>query len=305
MKLRLATRRSKLALWQAHEARRILSAARPDAEIELVELESSGDRDQTTDLARFGRIGIFTVEVDRAVREGRADIGVHSLKDLTCELTDGIVLGGVLPRGPVADALVSTRGQALAELPPGARVATGSMRRRAMLLAARPDLEVVGMRGNVGTRLAKLAAGEAEAMLLAQAGLFRLGLEEHVTELLDEPRFLSAVGQGIVGLTTRADHSSVRKLLSNISDLETQHEALAERGLLAGLRGGCNVPIGARARVREGALVLRARVLALDGSEVVEGEITGQRDHAAELGRMLADDLSGRGALRLIEAART
>ncbi|MFT5464205.1 MAG: hydroxymethylbilane synthase [Planctomycetota bacterium] len=304
MKLRLATRKSKLALWQAEETRARICAARPDFEVELVKVESTGDRDQATDLARFGRIGIFTVEVDRTLQEGRADIGVHSLKDLTTELVEGIVLGGVLPRGPVADALISRGDHTLGTLPKGARVATGSMRRRAMLLAARPDLDVVEIRGNVDTRLAKLKAGDADAIVLAQAGLVRLGLDEHITELLDLPHFLSAVGQGIVGLTTRADNREVRKLLSNISDQESHHEALAERALLAGLRGGCNVPVGALARVREGALSLRARVLSLDGTECVEAEISGSRDHAKELGRMLSTDLNERGADRLIAEAR-
>ena len=304
MKLRLATRKSKLALWQAEETQATLRAARPDLAVELVRVESSGDRDQATALARFGRIGIFTVEVDRAVKEGRADVGVHSLKDLTTELYDGLVLGGVLPRGPVADALVARDADSFDALPQGARVATGSMRRRAMLLAARPDLEVVEIRGNVDTRLAKLAAGEADALVLAHAGLVRLGLEQHVTELLTPPRFLGAVGQGVVGLTVRADDREARKLLSNVSDPETFHEATAERALLAALRGGCNVPVGAQARVAEGALALRARVLSVDGGEAVEGEISGPRDHAAELGRMLAKDLDERGAGRLIEEAR-
>lgn len=304
MILRLATRKSKLALWQAEETRRTIEAARPDLEVQLVLVESSGDRDQATDLARFGRIGIFTVEVDRAVQERRADVGVHSCKDLTTSLVDGLVLAGVLPRGPVADALVSSAGGALDDLPRGARVATGSMRRRAMLLATRPDLDVIGIRGNVGTRLDKLANGEADALVLAHAGLMRLQLEGHVTELLEAPRFLSAVGQGIVALTARADDRETRKLLSNVSDPETLHEATAERALLAGLRGGCNVPVGARARVKENALHLQARVLSTDGTEVVESEITGPRDHAAELGRMLAAELSSQGAERLIEEAR-
>jgi len=300
----LATRKSKLALWQAETTRELLRAANPDLDVELLHVESSGDQNQKDALERFGRIGIFTVEVDRAVVDGRADAAVHSMKDMTTTLMEGVRLAGVLPRGPIEDAWISPQGVPLDELPAGARVATGSMRRRAMLLARRPDLAPVGIRGNVDTRLRKLAAGEADAMILARAGLVRLGLAEHITQILDSGSFLPAVGQGLVGLTCRIDDDEARTRLRGISDLEAMDAGLAERGMLRGLRGGCNVPVGAHARVREGTLSLRARVLSLDGQEVIEGEVTGARDHAAQLGQMLADDLLGRGAERLIEEAR-
>jgi len=300
----LATRKSKLALWQAETARHLLRAAWPNHEVELLLVESSGDRNQTADLERLGRIGIFTVEVDRAVLDGRADAAVHSLKDMTTTLMEGIRLGAVLSRGPVQDAWISAAGAKIDELPAGARVATGSMRRRAMLLARRPDLELTGMRGNVDTRLRKLAEGEADAMILARAGLERLGLESHITEVLDTESFLPAVGQGLVGLTSRENDEESRRSLLAIADLEAMDAGLAERALLARLRGGCNVPVGALARVVESTLSLRARVLSLDGRTVIEGEIAGSRDHAGQLGRMLAEDLLERGADRLIEEAR-
>jgi len=300
----LATRKSKLALWQAETARHLLRAAWPNLEVELLLVESSGDRNQTADLERLGRIGIFTVEVDRAVLDGRADAAVHSLKDMTTTLMEGIRLGAVLSRGPVQDAWISAAGAKIDELPAGARVATGSMRRRAMLLARRPDLELTGMRGNVDTRLRKLAEGEADAMILARAGLERLGLESHITEVLDTESFLPAVGQGLVGLTSRENDEESRRSLLAIADLEAMDAGLAERALLARLRGGCNVPVGALARVVESTLSLRARVLSLDGRTVIEGEIAGSRDHAGQLGRMLAEDLLERGADRLIEEAR-
>lgn len=304
MSLILATRKSRLALWQAETARATLQAAYPGLAVELLPIASAGDQDTQSALERFGRIGIFTVEVDRAVLDGRAHAAVHSLKDMTTELQDGLVLAGTLPRGPVEDALVAPAGQTLAELPRGARLATGSRRRAAMVRALRPDLELVGIRGNVQTRLRRLAEGAAEAMLLARAGLVRLGLEEHLTEVLDTGRFLPAVGQGIVGLTCRAsDHETHRKLLAT-SDLEALHEGLAERGLLRELRGGCNVPIGAHARVVESALHLRARVLSLDGTRAIEGQLTGSRDQATALGTLLARELLAQGAGELIEAAR-
>ena len=304
VKIVLATRKSRLALWQAHAAKRTLEAAQPELEVELLPLSSSGDENTTTALERFGRIGIFTVEVDRAVLEGRAHAAVHSLKDMTTELQDGLLLAGTLGRGPVEDAFVSPGHASFEELPEGARIATGSRRRAAFARAARPDLEITGIRGNVETRLQKLSAGHAEGMFLARAGLVRLGLEEHLTQVLDVQRFLPAVGQGIVGLTCRADDADTHRLLLGISDLEALHEGLAERSLLRELRGGCNVPVGAHATVREGALHLVARVPSLDGQTAVEGELTGSRDHAASLGKVLARHLLDQGAGALIEAAR-
>ena len=306
MSLTLATRASPLALWQARAARARLLEAGAEA-VELLEVRSSGDRDQATALARFGRIGIFTVEVDTAVVEGRADVGVHSLKDMTTTLLEGVALAAVLTRGPVQDVLVGPRAAGavrLAELPRGARVATGSLRRRAMAGAARGDLAFVELRGNVDTRLAKLDAGEAEALVLARAGLERLGLGARIHEVLDTTRFLPAVGQGIVGLTCRAEDAATRARLEALCDAPTWAAALAERALLRELRGGCNVPLGGHATVAGDELRLRARVLSIDGRECVAGERRGPAGEAEALGRELAAELLARGAARLIEGAR-
>jgi len=300
----LATRGSPLALWQTEEARRLLAVAHPAAEIELSIVRSTGDDDARLDLASIGRTGVFTAEIDRAVREGAADVGVHSLKDMTTSLDDGLVLGGTLARAPAEDALVSRRGERLAELPPGARVATGSVRRIAMLKRARPDLEPVAMRGNVDTRLEKLAQGEADALLIACAGLVRLGLEQRITEVLAAPAFLPAVGQGIVGLTCRADDPRTGGTLASISDREAWAEALAERALLRGLHGGCNAPVGARARAVENGITIRACVLSVDGTRHLEGERSGPIGDAESIGARLAEELAARGAKQLIEAAR-
>lgn len=300
----VATRGSKLALWQAFRTRELLLGARPEQPVELLVVESSGDKDQRSDLARFGRTGIFTAEVDNAILAKKARCGVHSLKDMTTSLPQGLMLASTLARGPIEDALVSRDKLRLAELPAGARVATGSVRRVAMLKRVRPDLEIVGMRGNVDTRLAKLARGEADALLMARAGLERLGLGAHISEVLPIDTFLPAVGQGIVGITCRADDPEAQRRLAGIGDEQSFAEALAERALLAALHGGCNAPVGAQARCVEGALSLRASVLSLDGNECLEDRLHGPAGDAVVLGRALAERLIARGARRLIEAAR-
>lgn len=301
MSLHLATRGSVLARWQVDHAAAALRAHEPTLDVAPLVVRSSGDADQTTALARFGRIGIFTVEVDRAVLDGRAAIGVHSLKDMTTTLQDGVRLAGVLPRGPVEDVLV---GGALADLPAGARVGTGSMRRRAMLLRARPDLECVEMRGNVSTRLDKLEAGEADALLMARAAFVRLGLEGHVGEVLDTGAFLPAVGQGIVGLTCRADDEETWERLAPLRTDPAWLEALTERAFLAELRGGCNVPVGGLARTREGTLSITGTVLSLDGRTALTACCSAGLGDAPELGCALALDLREQGADALLEAAR-
>lgn len=300
----LATRGSKLALWQAEETRSALLAAQPAAPVELRVIESSGDKDQKSELGRFGRTGIFTAEVDNAVLGGAAHCGVHSLKDMTTTLPAGLMLASALARGPVEDVLVTVDGRRLADLPPGARVATGSVRRVAMLKRARPDLVVVPIRGNVDTRLAKLARGEADALLMAHAGLARLGLAGHVSEVLPLTSFLPAVGQGIVGLVCRSDDAAAQQRLAGIGDEEAYAEALAERALLAALHGGCNAPVGARARVVESALSLQACVLSLDGRTVIEDRIHGLAADAVLLGRQLSERLIAKGARELIAQAR-
>lgn len=304
MRLRLATRASQLALWQAETAKSLLEAAHDGLDVELVRVHSSGDRDQTTDLARFGRIGIFTVEVDRAVLDGRADVAVHSLKDLTTTLLEGTALEAVLERGPVEDAWVCPTGLSIEELPEGARVASGSLRRRAMLARLRPDLELTEIRGNVDTRLGKLARGEAVATVLARAGLVRLGLERHVHTVLDVERFLPAVAQGLVGLTCREGDEVTAGIVRAIQDDVARDQATAERAFLKGLRGGCNVPAGGHATIDGDVLTITGRVLAPDGSDAVEVRLEGSRAEARALGERAAEEVTARGGARWIDALR-
>lgn len=300
---RLSTRGSALALWQAKRTQALLEAL--GHRVELVIIESSGDRDRQTDLARFGSIGIFTVEVDRAITDGRADIGVHSLKDMTTTLHEGVQLAGVLERGVTEDALVARDGLSLTALPQGATVGSGSQRRGAMLRAARPDLNIVQIRGNVPTRLSKVTDGEMDATVLARAGLVRLGLDQHITEVLDQARFLPAVGQGIVGLTCRSGDAERAELLSSsLKDRAAWAAAMSERSFLRQMKGGCNAPVGGHATVEGDTIRLQGRVLSLDGVDSVEGTVAGAADRAEALGLELARELDGRGGGRLIEAAR-
>ncbi len=304
MKFPLATRVSRLAMWQAETTQALLLAKYPELDVELRPVESSGDQRLDVELAKFGRIGIFTVEVDRILLAGEASASVHSLKDMITDLEPGIVLAGTLERGPTCDVLISRDGVQLKDLPAGARVATGSRRRSAMLRALRSDLEVVGIRGNVETRLRKLDEGEADALIMAEAGILRLELGERITEVLDHASFLPAVGQGIVGLCCRTEDTESQERIRGITCRKSWHAALAERSLLSALRGGCNVPVGGHAVVSEDDLTLRARVLSLDGATIVEGSRTGKCEDAVEIGKQLADELIRGGAAELIEAAR-
>jgi len=302
MSLRLATRGSNLALWQAERTRQLLGG-----DAELVIVKSSGDRDRVTDLARFGSIGIFTVEVDRKIIDGDADVGVHSMKDMTTTLQEGVVLAGVLERGVVEDALVARDGRTLNGLPAGSKVGTGSLRRGAMLRAARPDLKVVQLRGNVPTRVSKVldGDGDVDAAVLARAGLVRLGLDSHITEVLDTDRFLPAVGQGIVGLTCREDDAATIALIAeHARDASAWAAATAERSFLRAMKGGCNAPVGGHATITDDRMTLTGRVLSVDGTQIIDGEVSGPLGEAEELGLRLADDVGGRGGRALVDEAR-
>ena len=243
---------------------------------------------------------MFTKEVDARVHSGDAHAAVHSLKDQLSTLPEGIELGMVLPRGPVEDVLVSREGAGFLALPAGANVATGSLRRRSQLLRARPDLNAVPIRGNVDTRLGKLDAGEADALILARAGIERLGLGDRITEVIAPSVILPAVSQGIVGVTCRADDDETRRLLGLADDPETHAIADAERAWLRRLGGGCNVPAAAHAIVTGDRMTMQARVLDQDGTTCLEGTAEGAVVDAEDLGRSLAEELIARGAIELV-----
>ena len=300
--LRIGTRASQLAKWQANWVAVQLRQQGVDAE--LVEITTSGDIQQSGPISAVGLQGVFTKEVQAAVISGEVDVAVHSLKDLPTESIEGLVLAAVPRREQVADALISNRFHSLADLPPSARVGTGSLRRQAQLKHLRPDLEIVGIRGNVDTRLRKLDDGEYEAILLAAAGLRRLGWDDRISDLLCPPQMLPAVGQGALGIECRDDDQVARMLLSSLDHTETHLATAAERAMLALLHGGCSAPVGAWGRVDEGRLMLDGLVASLNGTKVLRASAAGDLADAEQLGRQVAEALHSQGAAEIIAAAR-
>lgn len=298
--LRIGTRGSQLALWQANHVRDRLRALVPGRSIELVEIETEGDLIRDVPLVALGGQGAFTKAIQQALLDGRADVAVHSLKDLPTFTVEGLMLAAVPERGPAGDVFVSVKHRSFAGLPQGAVLATSSLRRRAQVLHRRPDLKLVDMRGNVETRLRKLVDQNLDAIILAEAGLVRLGLADRITELLDRSWMLPAVGQGALGLECRSDDSTTRALVQRLNHVETRAAVVAERAMLRGLGGGCSVPIGAATTVANGLLTMRGIVLPPDGGTRIEEQIAGPMDRAEALGDELARALLARGAAELL-----
>ena len=300
--MRIGTRGSALALAQSEHVRALLSGDGPRHE--LVRIVTTGDRDQDTSLSKIGGKGIFTKEIETALLEGRIDLAVHSLKDLPTEETPGLTIGALLPREDAQDALLARGGLRFDALPRGARVGTSSLRRRSQLLAKRPDLTVLDLRGNVPTRIARLEADLFDAIVLAMAGLRRLGMEAEVTERFDEETMLPAPGQGIVAVQIRSDDPTTAEAVRRIHEPVSEAEGTAERVFLAGLGGGCLVPVGARGRVRDGRLRLSGYVGDPGGSPWIRRSLEGSASEAASLGRKLADEMLGEGAKAILDKVR-
>lgn len=302
-KLRLGTRASALARWQANWVADRLSAT--GAEVELVLISTRGDQQQNGAIGAVGGEGVFTKELQRALLASEIDLAVHSLKDLPTEPVYGLALAAVPPRGPIGDVLVSRSGAKFLDLPPGAVLGTGSQRRRAQLWHARKDLQMADIRGNVETRLKKLQDGLYDGIVLAEAGLMRLALGDAITQVLPIDWILPAVGQGALGIETRADDHVSRRLLEPLEDIGTRAAVVAERTLLSRLRGGCLAPIAAWARLHDpGHLRLSATVLSDDGQTRLFAEGTRPILDAASLGATTADELLSQGAAELIAASR-
>jgi hydroxymethylbilane synthase len=299
---RLGTRGSKLARWQSDwVAARLRERG---LEVEIIEITTTGDVQQIGPVAAFGGQGVFTKEIQTALLAGTVDLAVHSLKDLPTLPTSGLTLAAIPEREDVADALVGRESATIADLPSGAVVGTGSLRRRAQLLALRPDLQMREIRGNVDTRLRKLDEGQYDAIILAAAGLNRLGLAGRITEMLGPPRVLPAPGQGALAIECRSNDDDVLQVLAPLDHASTRAAVVAERAVLAALHGGCSAPVAAWGRVVGDALELDALVASLDGNRVLRALAQGSMSDSDVLGRRVADSLLAQGAAELVAAAR-
>ncbi|MGB8459014.1 MAG: hydroxymethylbilane synthase [Candidatus Acidiferrum sp.] len=298
--LRIGTRGSLLAKWQAEFVRKQLFAS-AGAEAEIVIIKTSGDKLQMSPLSQIGGKGIFIKELEEALLEETIDLAVHSVKDVPTDTPSRLMFPAVCRREDVRDCLVVANGATLGSLRQGARIGTGSLRRQAQLRHIRPDLDVRDLRGNVDTRLRKVESGEYDAVMLAKAGLDRLGWSERITETLAPEIFLPAVGQGAVAVECRLRDTEASEMLAGLDDAETRTAIIAERALLAALHGGCQVPLGAWARIERGELVMEACVCSVDGLQYIKQRATSALEQAAELGGRMAALLMEAGAQSILE----
>jgi len=298
--IRIATRKSPLAMWQAEHVARALRAAHPGIEVEILGMSTQGDKILDTPLAKIGGKGLFVKELEARMLEGEADIAVHSMKDVPVELPEGLHLAVIMQREDPRDAFVSNKYASLDELPEGAVVGTSSLRRQCQLADRRPDLRIESLRGNVNTRLRKLDDGDYDAIILAAAGLIRLGFGERIRAFIEPEDSLPAIGQGAVGIECRTDDERVNALLAPLHHADTADRVRAERAMNARLEGGCQVPIGGHALLQDGQLWLRGLVGTVDGSEIIRAEIAGPREQAEALGKALAEELLEHGAAAIL-----
>ncbi len=290
-------------MWQAETVRDQLLSHHPQLSIDLVPMSTEGDRKLGSSLAKIGGKGLFIKELEAALFESRADIAVHSMKDVTAVLPEGLKISTILERESPFDGFVSNHYASLSELPDNAIIGTCSVRRRSQLLARYPNFRIKDLRGNVNTRLEKLDNGDYDAIILACAGLTRLGMESRVRETIHQAVSLPAVGQGIIGIEIRENDSELEQLLSCLHHAPTATRLSAERALSATLNGGCSAPIAGYATLQDDQVILKSRVIAHDGSEVLEHTAQASHDHAEKLGIKAAKDLKKQGALRILEEA--
>jgi hydroxymethylbilane synthase len=302
--LRIATRQSRLALWQAEHVAAALRAAHPGSNVVLVPMTTQGDRVLDRPLAQVGGKGLFIKELELAISEGRADIAVHSMKDVPSELPPGMTIAAMLPRADPRDAFLSLRHASFAALPPGARVGTSSPRRQCQIKYARPDLELVTLRGNVDTRVRKVEEGQYDAIILAAAGLERLGLQNHIRHYFDFDHCIPAVGQGVVGIECRAADERSISLVRALNDEQAWRCCTAERAFAHRLQGSCQSPIAGLAQIDGDTLQLRGVVGSPDGSELYRGTHSGAVRDGEQIGVALAERLLQAGAAELLEKLR-
>jgi hydroxymethylbilane synthase len=294
--VRIATRKSPLALWQAEFVRDSILALRPELKVELVKMVTQGDKILDTPLAKVGGKGLFVKELEVGMLQGDADIAVHSMKDVPVEFPEGLHLAVICEREDPRDAFVSNNYESIEDLPEGAKVGTSSLRRMCQIRNWRSDLEILDLRGNVNTRLRKLDEGEYDAIILACAGLKRLGFDDRIQSHLDPGFSLPAIGQGAVGIECRIEDDFINDLIAPLNHPATRTRVLAERAMNLRLEGGCQVPIAGYAELDGETLLIRGLVGRPDGTEMIRGEIAGRADDAEYLGTTLAEDLLARGA---------
>lgn len=298
--LRIGTRGSALALWQARSMAQALFAI-TGVQPEIVVIKTSGDKFQKLSFSQIGTKGVFIKELEDALLDDRIDLAVHSMKDVPTEMPDGLTIAAIGKREDVRDALLSAAGKTLAALPQGAQVGTSSLRRQSQLLHARPDLRMLELRGNVDTRVEKLKRGDYDTIVLAKAGLDRLGLSGNISEVLSLEISLPAAGQGAIGIEARAADAVTCGILAKLEDAETRSAVTAERAALAGLGGGCQVPIGAWGRTEHGALLLDVAVLSPDGKQRLYQKVSGDPSAAESIGKQAAQKLRDAGADALLD----
>ncbi|NLC77660.1 MAG: hydroxymethylbilane synthase [Clostridia bacterium] len=300
----IGTRESALALWQTDWVLQKLKAAHPELTFTVKKIKTKGDKILDVALAKIGDKGLFTKELEIAMLRGEIHLAVHSMKDLPTTLPEGLTIGAITERAEPGDVVLSLKGYTLDTLPRGATVGTSSLRRRAQLLNLRPDLQLVDLRGNVGTRIAKMEQQGLDAIILAAAGVNRLGYDRLVTQHIPYDLCLPSVGQGAIGVEIRADQEEIAAVLQPIIHKETTAAVLAERAFLRTLEGGCQIPIGALARVEDGELLLRGLVAGLDGTKVVRGSARGPVHEPDRLGMELAEQLLSQGAAEILKNLR-
>ena len=299
--IRIATRKSPLALWQAYFVRDQLLALYDDLDVELLKMVSKGDKILDVPLAKVGGKGLFVKELETGLLEGDADIAVHSMKDVPVDFPEGLHLAVICEREDPRDAFVSNNFSHLDDLPNGAIVGTSSLRRQSQLMLYRPDLKIKFLRGNVNTRLQKLDDGDYDAIILAAAGLIRLEMRQRIASYLTTEQSLPAMGQGAVGIECRVDDESTMQLIAPLAHKETTIRLTAERALNKRLEGGCQVPIGGFAELEGEQLSMRSFVGSPDGKQLVEGSVSGPAENAEQLGIQLAEDLLSRGAKEILD----
>jgi hydroxymethylbilane synthase len=299
--LRIISRESPLAMWQAHYVRDQLQIIEPGLDIEIIGITTQADRFLQQSLSSMGGKGAFVKELEQALIDKQADIAVHSMKDVPIELPDGLAISAILRRENVSDALVSTRYQKLEDMPNGVKIGTSSLRRCSQLKQYRPDFDIKEIRGNVGTRMKKLEQGEFDALILASAGLIRLGLDQHIAEMISHEIILPAVGQGALGIETRVDDELVCDLLAKIEHRDTRICVEAERAVSGTLNGGCHAPIAAYADINQEEIYLQAMVGQVDGKIILKKSVNGMKEDALQLGQQLAEQLIALGADKILE----